>query len=470
MVQELAVYTVVHQPRRLKLPAQPIPRGASVEDIAHCLFDEKMNEHYFKKIAMQSYYPAARMFLDLVRQGMQLSIGFSLSFLRQAAAWDTNLLDQFRELVAHENVELIGVEPYHSFLFLLDLPTFVSRMQWMSDELLRFFGKRPTVTDTTEMCMSATLYNALDAAGFRGALMDGRSWVLEWRESTHLYTYSDEAPYPVEIADVTKARRNTAGEPFEDAGTSAGTLAGVVGKARGPYLLSRHLALSDDVGYRFSDRNWNKYPLYAGTYADWIANTGGDFVLLGWDFETFGEHHRRDSGIFEFMRTLPVELARRNVSFRTPSTLIERYSGLGRVHHLPLPVFPTTWAGGGGMEFFLGNSAQQAIFQLMLHVYGMAQLTENPDLLDLAIWLAQSDNLHLIQWYKQSGSEADVSAYFTPDEWWALGANGIIAEQQRVYLNALHAMEPYLPARLVRQERRKRASEASRPRRSRKRG
>ncbi len=107
------------------------------------------------------------------------------------------------------------------------------------------------------------------------------------------------------------------------------------------------------------------------------------------------------------------------------------------------------------MEFFLGNSALQAILQLMGHVYGVARLTGHPDLLDLAIWLAQSDNLHLIQWFGRSGPEAEVSAYFTPSEWWALGPNGVIYEQQQVYLNALHAMEPYLPTRLLRQARRK---------------
>ncbi len=135
MVADLAIYTVVHQPRRLKLPAQPIPRGASIEDITRCLFDEKMNERYFRKVAKYCYYPATRMFLDLVRQGMKLSIGFSLSFLRQAQNWDQTLLDLFRELVAEENVELIGVEPYHSFLFLLDMPAFISRMQEMVQEM-----------------------------------------------------------------------------------------------------------------------------------------------------------------------------------------------------------------------------------------------------------------------------------------------------------------------------------------------
>jgi alpha-amylase len=444
MVADLAIYTVVHQPRRLKLPAQPIPRGASIDDITHCLFDERMNEHYFRKVAQYSYYPAARMFLDLVRQGMRLSIGFSISFLRQAAAWDTDLLDLFRELVSEKNVELIGVEPYHSFLFLLDIPAFVLRMQEMVNELERFFGKRPIVTDTTEMCMSATLYNALDAVGFKGAFMDGRPWVMGWRESTHLYRNGDEAPYAVPIeggSAKTRTLRSQRKTQTEEA------------RSNPPYLLTRHLELSDDVGYRFSDRNWSSYPLYADTYANWIAHTWGDFLLLGWDFETFGEHHRRDSGIFEFMHALPQELAKRNVTTHTASTLIDRHQE--RSHHLPLPIFPTTWAGNGGMEFFLGNSAQQTILQLMGHVYGMAKLTENPELIDLAVWLSQSDNLHLIQWYGRTGPEAEVSAYFTPDEWWELGANGVIYEQQQVYMNILRAMEPYLPARLVRQAKRR---------------
>ncbi len=446
MVADLAIYTVVHQPRRLKLPAQPIPRGASIPEIYHCLFDERMNERYFRKVAQYSYYPATRMFLDLVRQGMRLSIGFSLSLLHQAEKWDPLLLDLFRELVAEENVEIIGLEPYHSFLFLLDLPTFVMRMRWMADEIERIFGKRPTVTDTTEMCMSVTLYNALDTAGFSGAVMDGRDWVMQWRERTHLYTYSDEGPYAVSIQtprSLTGSRR------------SPKRLAAESERENGPYLLTRHFELSDDVGFRFSNRSWSSYPLYADTYADWIANTRGDFLFLGWDFETFGEHHRADSGIFEFMRALPAELAKRSVAFQMPSALIERYSSTGCAYHLPLPVFPTTWAGEGNMEFFLGNSAQQTIFQLMGYVYDMAKLTENPDLLDLALWLAQSDNLHLIQWFGRSGPEAEVSSYFTPDEWWPLGPNGIIHEQQQVYINALHAMEPYLPARLIRQARRK---------------
>lgn len=404
MATEVIIYTVVHQPRRVKLPAQPIPDGAGIEDIVRCAFDERMNERYFRKVANTCYYPATESFLRLVRAGMKLSIGFSVSFLRQAQQWDPVLLARFQELVAEPNVELVGVEPYHSFLFLLDLPHFVERMRWMREELYRVFGKRPRITDTTEMCMSASLYDAIEAAGFDAGLLDGRPWVLDWREPTHLYHY---------------------GGPTQ--------------------LFCRHYDLSDDVGYRFSNQGWANWPLTASRYAEWLREAWGEFVFIGWDFETFGEHHRQDSGIFEFLDHLPGELYHRGARFMTPSEALDAFSDT--TYHLPLPIFPTTWAGTGSMEFFLGNAAQQAILQLMIHTYGVARLTEQPELLDLACWLAQSDNLHLIQWFGRSGPEAEVSSYFTPREWWDIGSNNIIVEQQRVYTNVLRAMESHLPAR-----------------------
>ncbi len=57
MVAELTIYTVAQQPRRLQLPAQPIPRGATIADINRCVFDERMNEHYFKKVAQNVVSP-----------------------------------------------------------------------------------------------------------------------------------------------------------------------------------------------------------------------------------------------------------------------------------------------------------------------------------------------------------------------------------------------------------------------------
>jgi alpha-amylase len=405
VAENVAIYAVVHQPRRLKLPAQPIPQGAKVQDIEQCLFDEELNERYFHKVATYCYYPATEMFLELVEQGFKLSIGFSESFLRQAQAWDKELLALFQELVKHPDVELVSVEPHHSFLPLIDLRLFQRQMRWAQDNpervFERVFGKKPQVTDTTEMLMSDGIYHALNGSGFSGAFLDGREWVLGWRDPTHLYH-----------------------------------------QGKNLMLLARHYQLSDDVGYRFSNRGWWGYPLLTDTYAHRLKEARGDFVFLAWDYETFGEHHSKETGIFDFMRRLPEELDKRLVTMLTPSEVIDRYRK--QSFHLPLPAYPCTWAGEGGMEFFLGNDVQQALFQLMLHAYNKALLTKNRELIDLALWLAQSDNLHLIQWFGRSGSEAEVSAYFTPDEWWRLGPSGIVWEMQQVYKNFIRALDAYL--------------------------
>ncbi|HKL87511.1 MAG TPA: glycosyltransferase, partial [Salinibacter sp.] len=402
-VQDVVIYTVVHQPRRLRLPAQPLPEGASPAELETALFDDEMNERYFRQVAASSYWPTTEHFLRLVDEGLKLSIGFSLSFVEQAQRWAPDLLDRFRTLVQHENVELVAVEPTHSFVLLWDLPAFVERMRTVRNRLESIFGERPVVADTTEMMMSDGIYHALERAGFKGGLVDGRTWVMEWREPTYLYHHGP--------GDMN--------------------------------LLARHYSLSDDVGYRFSNRGWDGWPLTADAYAQWIANSPGHVAVLGWDFETFGEHHPPESGIFDFLDALPRAFNEASLSFATPSEALDRYGETS--DNLPLSPFPSTWAGSGGLEFFLGNAAQQAVHMLMLQVYQKARLTEDPAWIELAGWLAQSDNLHLIQWYGRSGSEAEVSAYFTPQEWWSLGPDGIIWEIQQVYKNVIAAMDAALP-------------------------
>jgi alpha-amylase len=360
-------------------------------------------------VAETCYRPATERFLQLVDRGLRLSIGFSLSFVTQAERWCADVLEGFRKLVSHENVELVAVEPTHSFLLLWDVPRFMERIRYAADRLEEVFGKRPVTADTTELMMSNTVYHALDRVGFQATFLDGRSWVLGNRSPTRLFHHGKR--------------------PLK--------------------LLVRHHRLSDDVGYRFSNRGWECWPLRADTYTDWISGCPGELVVLGWDFETFGEHHRAESGIFEFLDALPAEAEARGLGFLTPSEAVRRYGGQSRDLHLP--AFASTWAGSGGLEFFLGNDVQRAVFQLMMQAYNKARLTEDSAFVDLALWLAQSDNLHLIQWFDRFGSDAEVSAYFTPKEWWSLGANGIVWEIQQVYKNFIDALDDHL-AEDVREE------------------
>jgi alpha-amylase len=399
VAENLVVYTVVHQPRRLKLPAQVIAPKTSPEAIPDFVFDKAMDRRYFDKVAKFAYTPASAMFRDLAKRGWKMSIGFSNSFLIQAETWAPKVMESFKRLCASPNVEVVCVEPYHSWLFYVDILAFKEAMVQARERLEGLFQKPVTVTDTTEMFMSNDVYFALQQCGFTGAFMEGRDWQLGWREPTHVYRY-----------------------PLQ-------RLA----------LLCRHHELSDDVGYRFSNKSWVEFPLTAQKYAGWLRETWGDVVTLGWDFETFGEHHSANSGIFTFMPALAAELKQRDVRMMLPSEAIAEFENKG--FEVPVSEYGTTWAGEGGMEFFLGNSAQQGIFRLMHHAYSKARLTGDPRLVEIAKWLLQSDNLHLIQWFSRWGPEAEVSAYFTPDEWWELGALGILREQQRVYVNFIRALD-----------------------------
>lgn len=397
MAKDLVIYMVMHQPRRLRLPARPLDAAMSAREMAAQLFDDEMNARYVTKVADTSYRPTLALLEELVdTAGLRLGIGVSWSLIWQLERWAPDVLDRLRSLMNHEGVELIGVEPYHSFLPYLDIKRFQRRMTWMQRYLGRRLGKSVMITDTTEMMMNQEIYRALDKLGFQAAFMDGRPQVMGNREATDLF----------------------------DGG----------GQMR---LLVRHVPLSDDVGYRFTDRSWDGYPLMASTYAGWIRGTPGRLVVIGWDFETFGEHHRQDSGIFEFLEHLPRELARSGVTPRTPSEAIAQ---LKTSVTLVPPVESSTWAGAGDISFFLGNSIQERVFRLMHHAYHTAVLSGESDFIDLALWLMQSDHLHLIQWYGRSGPEAEVSAYFTPDEWWPLGAQGIVSHIVQAYEHFVSAV------------------------------
>lgn len=401
-VRDVVIYTIVHQPRRLRLPAHPLPVNASPEALAQFLFDDPFNEKSFRKVAATCYYPAIEHLQSMLERGFKFAIGFSLSFIEQALRWDEELLNRFYRLVSHDNVELVAVEPTHSLTLLWDISRFIQRMRYAADRLEELFGVRPRVADTTELMMSDTVYHALDLAGFQAGFVDGRPWVLNGRVPTHLYHHN--------------------GGHMQ--------------------LLARHYQLSDDVSLRFSDRGWEGWPLMADHYAHRLADNPGELIVLGWDFGTFGARHRAESGIFEFLEALPDEMERAGLSFITPSEAVERYGEDSR--NLPLTAFASTWAGGGGLEFFLGNDAQRAVFRRMMQAYQKACLTGDPNLIELALWLAQSDNLPLLQWYGRSDPDAGMSAHSMPQKWRKLGPDGIVWEIQQVYKNFIAALDPYV--------------------------
>ncbi len=398
IADHLVIYTLIHQPRRIRIPAAPIPRGAAVETLEQTLFDDELNRTYLEKVARRSYRPAIQIWRQLLDKGMKLGLGIPLSTIFQFEAWDPHLLATLKTLVSHDRCELVATEPYHAISMLLDLPLFSKGMRRSVCDLQRHFGKTPRVADTTEMMMSPRIAQILARAGFNGGFVDGRSWVLQHEEGAPLYSERGTLP-----------------------------------------LLARHLQLSDDVAYRFSDRMWPNWPLTAEHFADRISSAPNELVTLGWDFETFGEHYDAETGILDFLRALPSALDSRGITCLTPSEAITHFRS--KACDLRLSAFPSTWAGHhGGLDFFLGNESQHVLFGLMMSAYGAAKLSEDENVVDIAHLLMQSDNLHWLQWIGQEGSDAEVSEYFTPMEWKSLGIDTFTNHHRQVYVNFINAI------------------------------
>jgi alpha-amylase len=175
-------------------------------------------------------------------------------------------------------------------------------------------------------------------------------------------------------------------------------------------LLLRNYPLSDDIAFRFSNKDWNEWPLTGEKFADWISKAEGDIVNLFMDYETFGEHQSADTGILDFMRYLPGEILKRgDLQFVTPA---EAGKLLKPTTALSVPQ-PISWADEErDLSAWLGNELQQDAFNKL---YG---LTEKLSIInDATLWsdfghLQESD--HLYYMCTKFFSDGEIHRRFNP--------------------------------------------------------
>jgi alpha-amylase len=175
-------------------------------------------------------------------------------------------------------------------------------------------------------------------------------------------------------------------------------------------VLMRNYKLSDDVGFRFSSRNWSEFPLTADKYANWMSNSYGDVINLFMDYETFGEHQWIETGIFEFLKHLPREVFKHdNLDFATVSEAVELYNPVGDID-VPNAI---SWADEDrNVSTWLGNDMQIACFNELKNIGRTLKEKDNERLLKTWRRLQTSDHLY----YCSTKGLADgaVHAYFSP--------------------------------------------------------
>ena len=169
--------------------------------------------------------------------------------------------------------------------------------------------------------------------------------------------------------------------------------------------------MSDDVAFRFSNKDWSEWPLTASKFAHWIHQIAGngESVNLFMDYETFGEHQWPETGIFEFLKAMPKEILKHpDFDFKTPSEVIDAYEVRGEydVHTL------SSWADmERDLSAWLGNSLQHDAMQRVYGLEKQIKETGDPDLLDSWARLLTSDHFYYMS--TKYWNDGDVHKYFS---------------------------------------------------------
>lgn len=126
-------------------------------------------------------------------------------------------------------------------------------------------------------------------------------------------------------------------------------------------LLLRDFKLSDDISLRFSNSEWNEYPLFADKYIRWIDELPQDeqVVNIFMELGALGLAQPLSSNILQFLKALPAQAKEKGITFSTP---IEVITKLKSVSQIDVP-YPMTWVDEErDTSCWLGNSMQREAF------------------------------------------------------------------------------------------------------------
>ncbi len=361
-------YFHVHQPFRL--------RHYSIFDSGTSYFDEEANASLCRKVADKCYLPSNKVMLDLIRMHegrFRISYSVTGMAIEQFRAYAPEVLDSFVELANTGCVEFVGETYYHSLAFLYRRDEFIDQVQMHQQTLEDVFGQRPKVFRNTELTYNNDLAEVVAEMGFDGVLTEGADHILGYRRPSFLYD-----------------------PPNSD----------------GLRMLLKNYRLSDDIAFRFGNRDWPEWPLTTAKFADWVNQINGNGYLcnLFMDYETFGEHQWEDTGIFDFLRALPGEvMASGDNDFLTVSEAIERYPSSGE---LDIPHM-ISWADTErDISAWLGNSMQaNALYETYAAADGFRQCGDEALLAD---WRKLQTSDHFYYMCTKYFADGDVHKYFNP--------------------------------------------------------
>ncbi len=368
----ICFYFQVHQPFRLK--------RYRFFDIGHdnYYYDDYTNESIMRKVADKCYLPANRLLLQLIEKHKgKFKVSFSISgmAINQFRLYAPEVLDSFRKLADTGMVEFLAETNAHSLSALRSRSEFERQVTRHAEIMKEFLGVESTSFRNTELIYSDTIGTWVAEMGYKSMITEGAKHVMGWKSPNYLYC-----------------------------------------NAVNPRLkiLLRNFVLSDDIAFRFSNQDWSEWPLTADKYASWISKLGvkRELINIFLDYETFGEHNWKETGIFNFLEHMPSAIMKKTpFKFMTPSEVADQLQPVSAIS-VPTPI---SWADEErDLTAWLGNELQVAALDKLYSLASKVNKCEDNHIKKDWEYLQTSDHFYYMA--TKFFSDGAVHSYFNPYE------------------------------------------------------
>jgi alpha-amylase len=361
-------YFQMHQPFRL--------RRYSVFDTDRHYFDHHQNADICRKVAEKCYIPASQMFLETIRKHdgrFRFAMSLTGSLLEQLQLYVPEAIDLLQQLNGTGCVEFLDETYYHSLSFLYSREEFRAQVEMHRRKIKELFGQEPRVFRNTELIYNNDLAHFVSHMGYDGVVTEGADHILGYRNANSVY----RPPHAPRLK-----------------------------------LLLRNYHLSDDISFRFANRAWEGWPLTADKFAKSVSAIDGQLCNVFIDYETFGEHHWAETGIFDFLKHLPAEVLKDpENNFLTPSQVLDRYDAIGEID-VPHMI---SWADTErDLSAWLGNAMQSNALHELYKIEGAMKEKGDQEL--ITDWRKLTTSDHFYYMCTKHWADGDVHKYFSPYE------------------------------------------------------
>ena len=350
----------IHQPFRLK-KYRFYDIGAD-----HYYYDDYANEEILKRLAYQSYIPAAKMLLEMIQTSekkFKVALCISGVAMEQFEMYCPEFLDCVRELVATGCCELCCETYSHSLSSLVDPEDFKYQVELQKKIINDTFQYDSKTFVNTGFIYNDEIGAEIVAMGFKGVVTEGTRHVLGWKSPNYVYS--------------TAAK--------QDVG-----------------LMFRNTKLSEDICLNF------QYGLDAGQYMGWIADSPAEekVYLIAMNFDVIGGMNPESSGIFNFFKALPYFAEQKDIRFATPAECWENIPpiAVANVGH------PISWDGyDKDVSAWMGNDLQNEAIRAIYSISERLHMSNNEILRQDFAYLLSADHFKFMS--TKMGSYVPFSPY-----------------------------------------------------------